>query len=106
MASLRDYINQRYKEPTASVKLDGNRVRDVLSLETSSSINDTLATTTITLLSKPSIRPEGKIQISQGYNTKNQLTFTGYADRIDYNEEDNVWVVSGRDVLKKAMDTF
>lgn len=104
--SLRSIIDTSYKEPSATVKLNGNRVRDVLSIETSSTVNDTLAQATINLMSKPSISPEGKVELYQGYNKSELKTFTGYADTIEYNELDNTWSVTARDVLKKAMDTF
>ncbi len=104
--SLRSLIDQTYKAATTTVKFNGNRARDVLAVELGSTLNDTLSTATITTLTKPLIIPESRIQVSQGYNKQEQLTFTGYVDTIEYDEGENTWIVSARDVLKKAMDTF
>lgn len=106
MASLRSLIDAPMKEPTATARLNGSRARDVLSIEVSSSINDALSNSSLVFLNKPNVKPESKVQVYQGYNKQEVLTFTGYVDIVEFNENDNVWTVQARDVLKKAMDTY
>ncbi len=106
MATLTSLIDAHVKEPSCKVFFNGRRARDVLRIELGSSINDSLSTARVELLSIGSIRPEDRIQIQQGYDGQDQLTFTGIVDTIQYNEYERTYVIEARDVLKKALDTF
>jgi hypothetical protein len=104
--SLQTLINANVKDPTCKVFFNGRRARDILRIETSSSINDQLSSATIETLSISNIKPEDRIQIQQGYNAQERLTFTGIVDTITYNEFAKTYIIEARDVLKKALDTF
>lgn len=106
MASLRSTVNAHVKEPSAVVRFDGNRARNILDISINNTIEDSISTATISLAENPGINPENKVQIEQGYNGKHLLTFTGYVDTIDYDEFEETYTVSCRDVLKKAVDTY
>jgi hypothetical protein len=103
--SVSSYINEYTKSPSTTIKFNGNRSRDILSVELSSSM-DNLSQATIKLLSNPGITPETKVQIKQGYNGQEVITFTGFVDTIERNNTDRGYTVQARDMLKKAMDTF
>lgn len=104
--SLRTSVDAYYKEPCVQVKYAGRKSKDVLSVDISETINDSLMTATITHRSNPGIEPEAYIQIAQGYDGQYATTFTGYVDSVEYNEFQETYVVNCRDPLKKALDTF
>jgi hypothetical protein len=104
--SLTQLVDAKYKSPTAKVTFNGNRTRDLLSISVNSVLEGGLGTASVRTQSNPGINPEAKIQIFQGYNDDNRLTFTGYVDSIEPNELEGTYTVNCRDVLKKAMDTF
>ena len=106
MASLRSTVAEKLKEPSAVVRFNGNRARNVLDISINNTIEDSIGTATISMTENPGISPENKVQIEQGYNGKHLLTFTGYVDSIDYDEFEETYSVSCRDVLKKAVDTY
>lgn len=99
------YIDAYQKEPSASVRFNGNRSRDILSIDVTQSM-DGLSSATIRLLSNPGVSPETKVQIKQGYNAQEVTTFTGLVDAIERSNVDNSYTVQARDNLKKALDTF
>jgi hypothetical protein len=103
---MRDIINSYYKIPSAVVRFNGQNLVDVLSIEVSRSIDNSVATATITTVNAPPGEPESKVTIELGYNDTNVLVFTGYADTITCDERENVYIIQCRDVLKKALDTF
>lgn len=103
--SVKDYIDLYVKKPSCTVRFNGNRSRDIISIELQQSM-DNLTGATINLLSNPGITPETSVQIAQGYNGQEQVTFTGLVDTIERNNVDRSYIVQARDLLKKAMDTF
>lgn len=99
------YIDSYHKSPSATVKFNGNRSRDILNIDLTGSM-DALTSATVRLLSNPGVSPETKVQIQQGYNGQEVLTFTGLVDAIERSNVDNSYTVQARDMLKKALDTF
>lgn len=106
MASLTSLIDATYKEPSATVKFNGNRIRDVLSISVNQALEGAIGSSSIRTTRSPGISPEAKVSIKQGYDDKEQLTFTGFVDSIEQSEIDGYYTITCRDVLKKAMDTF
>lgn len=106
MADLRNLIDSRVKEPSISARFDGKKMRNIVSADIQYSINNSLNTASIVMSTKPPVQPESKVTISQGYDGKEALVFTGLVDSIQQNEFANTWTISCRDMLKKAMDTF
>lgn len=103
--SVNAYIDAYAKEPSTTIRFNGNRSRDILSVELAHTM-DSLSTANIRLLSNPGISPETKVQIKQGYNGQEVTTFTGLVDTIERNNVDGSYTVQARDMLKKALDTF
>lgn len=103
---LREKVDAKTKTPTATVKYEGKSTRDVLSIDVSYSINNALNTATIRSLNRPPAEPEGKVIVTQGYDGKEVLVFTGLIDSIQQDEYATTYTVICRDMLKKAMDTF
>lgn len=106
MASLSSLVDATYKEPSTTIRLNGNKIRDVLSVSVTSNLDGGISSASVRVINNPGISPEAKIQIKQGYNGYEQTTFTGFVDSIERNEQDNSYTISARDSLKKAMDTF
>lgn len=103
--SVDTYIDAYAKEPSASVRFNGNRSRDIVSIDISQTM-DSLTSATVKLLSNPGVSPETTLQIKQGYNGQEITTFTGLVDTIERSNVDNSYTVQARDLLKKALDTF
>lgn len=106
MSSLASLIDAPIKTQTATVRINGNRVANILDVSVTSTINDTLTQATVTLASDPKANPEDKIQISLGYDKSEQLVFTGYLDDTNPNEFEPTWKLTARDVLKHMMDSY
>lgn len=103
--SLTTYINETYKEPITEVRVNGIKLRDVLSVDISHSF-DGLSEAKISMESSNSIEPEAKITVDMGYNDSRVRVFTGIVDSIDVDEYPITYNLNCRDNLKKAMDTF
>ncbi len=85
----------------------GLGANDILSIEYSYQQGGILQAT-ITTYKKPSAQPENLISIETSLHNQTNLTrvFTGYIDRIEFQEDRGVYTITARDVLKKALDTF
>ncbi len=61
-----------------------------------------------TMVTPPSFAPEAFVRIQATHIDfpRSIVVFTGFVDRIEYNDRDKTYTVIGRDVLKKALDTF
>lgn len=106
MANLSNYIDASVKSPSATVWVDGSKKRDILSIEVQQSLQDSIASFSIITVSNPGVFPEDRVRIFQGYHGKEQRTFTGIVDSVEKNDADGTYTISGRDLLKKAIDTF
>lgn len=106
MPTLNSLIDEKFKSPSYEVRLNGKQTKNVLQIDVQSSLDDRLSEATIRLMNDPNIAPEAQISIRQGYEGQNAQTFVGYVDSVEYDEFEKVYIVAGRDVLKKAMDTF
>ena len=105
MPSLESLIDGTYKDPSATVRFNGNRTKDVLSIAVTDALEGSIGTANIRLLGNPNVSPDDRVFISQGYEGQERATFTGYVDTVEYNT-DGTFSVTCRDVLKKALDTF
>lgn len=106
MAVLSDYIDAKIKYPVATARINGVSRRDILSIQKQESINNAITSATIKFINVAGILPEDKLVVTQGYNGKETLTFTGLVDTITKDEFQPGYTVVARDMLKKAMDTF
>lgn len=104
--SLKTAVDAYYKEPSLSVKFNNQTVRNVLSVDYTATLGDSLMTATVAMLSKPPGDPESQVRIMTGYNGQEQIVFTGMIDAIQRDQASGVYTVSCRDMLKKALDTF
>jgi len=104
--SLKDSINAYEKSPTYVVEINGKKINNVLSVEISHSIQDSLSECTVTYMDTRSINPEDKIVVRQGYDGSTNTTFTGFIDANGSDAGERVVTIRARDVLKKAMDTY
>ena len=105
--ALSSRVDAPFKSPSVSVVFsNGAKTRDIVSVEVSRNLSDSISTATVTMLASHGVAPETRIKILQGYDDETQLTFTGVIDSIQHDEFEEVYILSCRDLLKKAMDTF
>lgn len=105
--ALQSKIDDLYKSPAVSIRFgNGARPKDIISVDITRNLNDSIGTATITMLTKNGIAPETRVSISQGYDDETLLTFTGIVDTIEHSAFEELFVISCRDLLKKAIDTF
>jgi hypothetical protein len=103
---LQELVDSRYKEPTATVKIAGQKTRNLVSIDVSYSLSDAITTANVTTVSKPDVNPEDIVKIYQGYDGKEQAVFTGLIDSLQKDEVAGTYTIQCRDMLKKALDTF
>lgn len=103
--ALHTVIDSFDKAPTYGITVGGSTLRDVISVDVGHSISE-LSSASVTVLNVSGVKPNDKIVINQGYDGQTVTTFTGFVDDIEWDENDEVWVISARDVLKNAIDTF
>jgi hypothetical protein len=103
---LADLVDQTMQTIKGTVRLNNVRMRGVLSIDLAYSLNESITSATIQLVSNPGVEPEATVHIYQGYDVYEQLVFTGLVDTVERNDVDGTFTVTCRDLLKKAMDTF
>lgn len=99
-------IHSFYKSPYAVVRVNGRILADILSIDVNKSLENSISTAKIVTVSRPAAEPEAKVVIELGYNAQSHTVFTGYIDTIEYQEDEDVYTLHCRDVLKRAVDTF
>lgn len=105
MSSLSSIINTYNKSPSAIVRVNNVIIPNIFSIRVSRAMGE-IATATIEVDRLNNVYPEDKVVIELGYNSVHRTVFTGFVDTIDFDEEEKIYIVNCRDVLKKAVDTY
>lgn len=103
MPTLADYIALRTRKPTATVRLNGQICRAVLSLRTSQAFGSGISTATVVLRDPPTTPQIGmSITWTWGYNGRETAGFTGEISQPARKSYPNRYTLQCRDVLWRA----